>query len=178
MDDAPSTTRIRPAGPADAAEIAAVQMRSRVETMPYLPPQRRTHEQVTRWVEDIVLRDCRIWVAVDDGGRILGFAALEGTMLEHLYLLPETRRRGIGSRLLDQVRRHSPDQVTLHVFQQNTDARAFYAKHGFTVVDSTDGRGNMEKLPDLTLRWTPDRAPDGTPEGTPDGTLHGVPGER
>ncbi|MFF0795185.1 hypothetical protein ACFYVG_39270, partial [Streptomyces spiralis] len=53
------------------------------------------------------------------------------------------------------VRRHSPDGVSLHVFQQNTDARAFYESHGFTVLDTNDGERNMENLPDMTLRWTP-----------------------
>ncbi|WP_326692527.1 MULTISPECIES: hypothetical protein [unclassified Streptomyces] len=42
--------------------------------------------------------------------------------------------------------------------QQNTDARAFYQLHGFTVLDTSDGHRNMERLPDMTLRWTPDGA--------------------
>jgi ribosomal protein S18 acetylase RimI-like enzyme len=79
-------------------------------------------------------------------------------MLEHLYLRPDARRQGIGTLLLDAVRRHSPGGVSLHVFQQNTDARAFYERHGFTVFDTSDGDRNMENLPDMTLRWTSDSA--------------------
>jgi ribosomal protein S18 acetylase RimI-like enzyme len=154
---AAGTTEIRLAETSDAAVIARIHMMSRVATMPYLPPQKRSHDEVTRWVEDVLLTLCRTWVAVHDG-EILGYAALEGDMLEHLYLRPEVRRRGIGTLLLDQVRRHSPDGVSLHVFQQNTDARAFYELHGFTVLDTSDGHGNMEHLPDMTLRWTPDGA--------------------
>lgn len=41
-------TRIRSADEADAAEIARVHMASRSATMPYLPPQKRSHEEVTR----------------------------------------------------------------------------------------------------------------------------------
>ncbi|WP_371786454.1 GNAT family N-acetyltransferase [Streptosporangium subroseum] len=141
---------------ADAAVIACIHMTSRVVTMPYLPPQKRDHDQVTRWAADVLLTTCRVWVAVR-GAEILGYAALEGDMLEHLYLRPDVRRQGLGTRLLDEVRRHSPDGVSLHVFQQNTDARAFYERHGFTVLDTSDGRRNMENLPDMTLRWTPDR---------------------
>ncbi|MFE2041549.1 GNAT family N-acetyltransferase [Streptomyces sp. NPDC059477] len=148
-------TDIRRADAADAAAIARVHMTSRVATMPYLPPQQRSHDQVTRWVGDVLLPSCRTWVAVGDG-EILGYAALDGDMLEHLYLRPEVRRRGIGTLLLDQVGRHSPDGVSLHVFQQNTDARAFYDRHGFTVLDTSDGHRNMEGLPDMTLRWTPE----------------------
>ncbi|NEC49521.1 GNAT family N-acetyltransferase [Actinospica acidiphila] len=132
-------------------------MTSRSATMPYLPPQKRDHEQVTRWVRDVVLKRCRTWVAVRRA-EILGYAALDGDMLDHLYLRPDVRRQGIGTLLLDEVRRHSPEGVVLHVFQQNIGARAFYERHGFTVLEISDGRRNMENLPDMTLRWTPSGA--------------------
>ncbi|MFD6494154.1 GNAT family N-acetyltransferase [Streptomyces sp. NPDC060188] len=147
--------RIRYAQEADAAVIARVHMTSRSSAMPYLPPQKRDHEQVTRWVRDVLFVECRVWVAVCDA-EVVGYAALDGDMLEHLYLRPDVRRRGVGTLLLDEVRRHSPDGMSLHVFQRNTGARAFYERHGFSVVEAGDGSGNMENLPDLTLRWTPE----------------------
>jgi ribosomal protein S18 acetylase RimI-like enzyme len=150
-------TQIRLADVADAAAVARVHMASRAATMPYLPPQKRSHEQVTEWVRGVLFRTCRVWVAVRDS-EVLGYAALEGDMLEDLYLRPDVRRQGIGTLLLDTVRRHSPEGVSLHVFQQNTDARAFYERHGFTVLDTSDGRRNMENLPDMTLRWEPGSA--------------------
>lgn len=161
-------TRIRAAEEADAAEIAQVHMSSRTSTMPYLPPQKRNHEQVTQWVRDVVLEQCDTWVAVRDA-EIVGYAALDGDVLEHLYLRPEARREGIGTCLLKEVKRCSPGRVVLHVFQQNTDARAFYERHGFTTIETTDGYRNMEKLPDLTLRWVPaaPRDVDNLPLGAP-----------
>ena len=147
-------TQIRLAEEADAAVIARIHMASRSAAMPYLPLQERSHEQVTRWVRDVVLRQCRTWVAVRDG-EVMGYAALDGDVLEDLYLRPDVRRQGIGTLLLDEVRRHSPDGLSLHVFQQNVDAQAFYQRHGFTVSDTSDGDRNMENLPDMTLRWTP-----------------------
>jgi GNAT superfamily N-acetyltransferase len=122
-------TRIRFALEADAAVIAGIHMTSRSAAMPYLPPQKRTYEQVTRWVRDVLLGQCRTWVAVRDG-EIMGYAALDGDMLEHLYLRPDVRRQGIGTLLLDEVRRRSPDGVSLHVFQQNADARALAQARG------------------------------------------------
>jgi ribosomal protein S18 acetylase RimI-like enzyme len=151
------TVEVRVADAADAAVIARIHMTSREATMPYLPPQRRHHDQVTRWVVDVLLTSCRTWVAVRDA-EILGYAALGKDVLEHLYLRPDVRRRGIGTLLLDEARRRSPDGVSLHVFQQNTGARAFYERHGFIVLDTGDGHRDMENLPDMTLRWTPDRA--------------------
>ncbi|MET9294135.1 GNAT family N-acetyltransferase [Streptomyces sp. NPDC003077] len=147
-------TRIRQAREADAAVIADIHLSSRAATMPYLPPQRRDHEQVTRWVRDLVLKECRTWVAVRNT-EVIGYAALDGDVLDQLYLRPDVRRQGVGTLLLDEIRRHSPDGVSLHVFQQNTEARAFYEKHDFTVLDTNEGDRNMEGLPDMTLRWTP-----------------------
>ncbi|MER7133749.1 GNAT family N-acetyltransferase [Streptosporangium saharense] len=156
MDDT-GTIEIRPAETADAAVIARIHMASRAAAMPYLPPQRRDHAQVARWIEEVVLPACRTWVAVREG-EVVGYAALDGDVLEHLYLRPDVRRRGIGTLLLGEVRRHSPHGLSLHVFQSNVEARAFYESHGFTVLDTDDGGRNMEKLPDMTLRWTPDGA--------------------
>jgi GNAT superfamily N-acetyltransferase len=121
--------------------------------MPYLPPQKRSHGQVTDWVEEVVLKECRTWVAVR-GGELLGYAALDGDLLEDLYLRPDVLRQGVGTLLLDEVKRNSPGRLTLHVFQLNTDACEFYARHGFTVVERTDGSRNMERLPDQTMEWT------------------------
>ncbi|MFB6534978.1 GNAT family N-acetyltransferase [Streptomyces noursei] len=150
-------TVIRPGEPTDAASIAHVHMASRAATMPYLPPQRRTHDHVTQWIRDIVLPSYRTWVALRDT-EVVGYATVEGEVLHDLYLRPDVLRQGIGTLLLDEVKRHSAGGVSLHVFQQNTGARAFYTRHGFTVVDTDDGSRNMEGLPDMTLRWRADDA--------------------
>ncbi|MEU7182335.1 MULTISPECIES: GNAT family N-acetyltransferase [Streptomyces] len=147
---------VRRAEPADSAAIARIHQASRQATMPYLPPQRRTHEQVTSWVREVTLPQCHTLVATR-GPELLGYAAVRGEVLEHLYLRPDVRRHGIGTLLLTAARRLSPGGLTLHVFQLNTAARAFYAHHGFTVIATGDGGDNMENLPELTLRWSPGR---------------------
>ncbi|KIZ19549.1 GCN5 family acetyltransferase [Streptomyces natalensis ATCC 27448] len=151
---------MRPARPADASAIAAVHAESRRATMPYLPPRKRTHDEITRWIREIVLPQSHTLVAAR-GPEILGYACVRGDLLDHLYLSPDCRRTGIGTRLLTEAQRLSPDGLTLHVFQLNTDARAFYAHHGFTVIATGDGSDNMENLPELTLRWTPAGGDDG-----------------
>ena len=159
---------VRPAEAADAAAVAQVHITSREVAMPWLPPRTRTVAEVERWVREVVLVESDVWVAVDGGGAVLGYAAVEGEWLEHLYLLPQVRRRGIGSLLLARAKEHRPDRLDLHVFQRNTDAREFYARHGFTVVDLNDGSRNMEHEPDMTLRWTPvtnGTSTDGSPSG-------------
>ncbi|WP_333771869.1 GNAT family N-acetyltransferase [Streptomyces sp. IBSBF 2435] len=146
---------VRAAVPADAAAVAHVHIASREVTMPYLPPRRRSDAEVEAWVRDVVMATSAVWVAVGADGRVVGYAAVEGDELNALYLLADILRQGIGSALLGTAKAYRPDGLTLAVFQRNTRARAFYARHGFTVVDSNDGSRNMENEPDLTMRWQP-----------------------
>ncbi|MEU4091901.1 GNAT family N-acetyltransferase [Streptomyces sp. NPDC026673] len=148
--------RIRPADASDADAITALFLASRAAAMPYLP-RLHSDEETRWWIANIVLEQCRVWVAEQAvTGAALGFAALDGGRLEHLYLRPDARGRGIGASLLDEVLRHHPDgPLSLHVFQRNTAARAFYERHGFRAVPGSAGTGNEEGEPDLTYRLHP-----------------------
>ncbi|WDO04284.1 GNAT family N-acetyltransferase [Streptomyces murinus] len=148
--------RLRTAGPADAAAITAVFLASRTAALPYLP-RLYSDEETLGFFEHVVLPSCTVWVAEQGEGaqtRIVGFAALDKTVLDHLYLHPDVRRRGIGTALLETVRQASPEELSLHCFQRNTDARAFYERHGFIAGEFNDGSRNEENEPDVTYHWT------------------------
>lgn len=57
-------------------------------------------------------------------------------IVENLYVLPDRRGEGIGSRLLtaaeQRLRDHGADTVALNVMADNEDARRFYRDHGYT----------------------------------------------
>ncbi|MFB7291977.1 GNAT family N-acetyltransferase [Actinacidiphila glaucinigra] len=151
-----TTPRIRPARAEDADAITAVFLASREAAMPWLP-RLHSDEETRWWVANVVLEQCRVWLAEEPGtGAAVGFAALGGDWLEHLYLRPDMRGRGIGTRLLDEVVRHHPDgPLSLHVFRRNTAARAFYERRGFRAVPGSGGTENEEGEPDLTYRLPP-----------------------
>lgn len=148
--------RLRPAIAEDAQAVTRVFLDSRAAAMPYLP---RVHsdEDTLAWITHVVLpTSTAVWVAEEVGGELLGFAVLAGgDELDHLYLRPDALRRGIGSRLLDEVRGTADGQLSLYVFQRNAAARAFYERHGFTAVAFDDGARNEENEPDVLYRWTP-----------------------
>ncbi|MFJ7945706.1 GNAT family N-acetyltransferase [Streptomyces sp. NPDC096354] len=148
---------LRKAAAEDAEPLTRLFLASRAGTMPYLPKVHSDADTLA-WMTHVVLPGTTVWVAeIATGtgtGDVLGFASVDGTELEHLYLRPDVRRRGIGSLLLAKAREFSPEELTLHVFQRNTDARAFYERHGFTAVDFNDGSRNEEKEPDVLYRWT------------------------
>ncbi|MFH9132597.1 GNAT family N-acetyltransferase [Streptomyces sp. NPDC017524] len=150
--------RLRPATPDDAEAVTRVFLASRAAAMPYLP---RVHsdEDTLAWITHVVLpTSTAVWVAEEtvESGELLGFAVLAGgDELDHLYLRPDALRRGIGSRLLAEVRGAVEGALTLYVFQRNAAARAFYERHGFTAVAFDDGARNEENEPDVLYRWAP-----------------------
>lgn len=145
---------IRRAVAEDADAITKVFLASRAAAMPYLP-RLYDDEQTRAWIVHVVLPGCTTWVAEAPSGEVVGFAALDGDVLEHLYLRPDVRRQGLGTALLDRVRQAGPDGLSLRVFTRNTEARAFYERHGFEAVDSDDGSRNEENEPDMTYAWRP-----------------------
>jgi ribosomal protein S18 acetylase RimI-like enzyme len=70
-------------------------------------------------------------LAAFDADVMAGFIALTDRHIDQLYVDPSFQRAGIGSALLDRALESSPGQVTLHVFEENAPARAFYEKRGF-----------------------------------------------
>jgi ribosomal protein S18 acetylase RimI-like enzyme len=70
-------------------------------------------------------------LAAFDAAVMAGFIALTDRHVDQLYVDPSFQRAGIGSALIDRALESSPGQVTLHVFEENAPARAFYQKHGF-----------------------------------------------
>ncbi|MEU0759132.1 GNAT family N-acetyltransferase [Streptomyces microflavus] len=148
--------RIRPATAQDAEAVTGVFLASRGAAMPYLP---RVHsdEDTLAWITHVVLpTSTAVRVAEGAEGELLGFAVLAGDdELDHLYLRPDALRRGIGSRLLAEVREAAGGPLNLYVFQRNTAARAFYERHGFTAVAFDDGGRNEENEPDVLYHWAP-----------------------
>jgi len=116
--------------------------------MPYLPPLHTTEEDVAYFRERVIPQDA-VWLAERNG--IVGFSAFREEWLDHLYVDPAHQRTGIGSALLEIAMKEHP-VLNLWVFQKNTAAIRFYERHGFVVVEKTDGNGNEEREPDALYR--------------------------
>jgi GNAT superfamily N-acetyltransferase len=117
-------------------------------------PRLHSDEEIRRWIRDELVPGHEVWVAELEGN-VVGFAALSDDLLGHLYVHPDAQRRGIGTALLEVVKRERPNGIRLWVFQRNEDARRFYVRHGCRLVELTDGSRNMEKEPDALYEWAP-----------------------
>lgn len=142
---------IRLALPEDSVAIARVHILARQHALPYSPELHDELETIG-WIENVVLPNQIVWLAVE-GDRIAGFAALNGQVLEHLYVLPDAQGRGIGSVLLQTVMDHAGITLELWTFQRNQAVRRFYERRGFTADIFTDGSDNEEQEPDVLYRW-------------------------
>jgi len=142
-------TTIRRARPEDAQQTADVFLAARA-TMTYLP-KLHTDAETRDFIAGVVA-DKEVWVAEREG-RVVGFAAVDGGFLEHLYVHPSRFNSGTGSKLFRQATKAHRQGFQFWVFQQNTGARRFYERHGSALVKLTDGQDNEEKTPDALYVW-------------------------
>jgi GNAT superfamily N-acetyltransferase len=148
---------IRRAAVADARACADIQIAAMRTSMPWLPDI-HTDEETRAWMRDVVFATREVWVA-EESGLVDAFVAIENDVVGNLYVRPDAQRRGLGSALLDVVKRERPHGFRLWVFQKNAAARAFYESRGLVCVETTDGRANEEREPDALYAWTPGDSP-------------------
>jgi GNAT superfamily N-acetyltransferase len=146
-----SAAGLRRALPSDAAALAALHLAARRQAMPYLP-ELHSDAEVRAWMSDTLLTGAEVWVA-DIAGQPVGYLALVGDSLDHLYVGPLHQGRGVGSLLLAKAKALRPAGLRLYAFQKNIRARAFYEARGFMAVRFSDGASNEEKEPDVFYEW-------------------------
>jgi putative acetyltransferase len=113
--------------------------------------QRHTLAEARDFFKNKVLPACQVLVAAR-AAQLAGMLALQAPWIRHLAVFPEHQRMGVGTALLLQARELSPRELRLFTFQRNEAARAFYDKHGFTVV-ALGVSPAPELEPDVEYRW-------------------------
>ena len=82
------------------------------------------------------------FVGWEEDGRLVGVMGLEPvddvTLIRHAYVLPEWQRRGIGARLLEQLKAETASRrLLVGTWRDAVWAVDFYRKHGFHEVPDT-----------------------------------------
>jgi putative acetyltransferase len=142
---------IQPATVAHVADCARISRTARKQTLPFLPDLHSEADDL-EYFGNQVLRKDTVFVALDEQRRPIGFIAFSDGWINHLYVSPSHQGLGIGGLLLDKAMQSSKT-LKLWTFERNELARRFYEKHGFSVIDRTDGQGNEEQEPDLLMQW-------------------------
>ena len=103
------------------------------------------------WI-DAFLRDWRYaTIVAERGDRPIGFASLEGDILQQLVVTLSARGQGIATRLLDATKKAASAGLTLDVNQDNPRAVRFYEREGFRRV--LGGVNPASGLATWTMRW-------------------------
>lgn len=130
------------------------------------------------WTRDMYVAELQnpgvshLLVAKDGAGRVVGFCGfwcvLDELHINNLAVLPDYRRQGIASKILDRVfvegRRAGATRATLEMRRSNDVARRLYERFGFTVAGVRRGYYRQPDEDALVL-WR-----DGLPEGSENGS--------
>jgi len=140
---------LRPAEPADVAEMAAVQVAAR-DAAP-MPASVHPQADIADFLRSRLTAD-EAWVA-ELSGEVAAYIRFTCMWLDDLYVHPRAQGQGIGGALLDLAMAQRPDRLGLYVFETNTPAQRFYRSRGFVVTERSDGSANEERVPDLRMEW-------------------------
>jgi N-acetylglutamate synthase-like GNAT family acetyltransferase len=95
---------------------------------PYMPPDELRHE---------IGHGVQFW-GFEHDGRLLGVMGLQDvedvTLIRHAYVRTTHRRRGIGGRLLSDLRSKATRPLLVGTWAAAEWAIAFYRRHGFEMV--------------------------------------------
>jgi ribosomal protein S18 acetylase RimI-like enzyme len=133
----------------DAQDAAVIARKARKSTGAHIPELHTPAEDLEFYTQAILESEGSV---CEIDGRVIGFILWNEDWINHLYVLPEFHRQGIGTALLQAALDSMQSEVVqLWTFQANTAAIAFYETRGFAIVESTDGSRNEESMPDHRL---------------------------
>ena len=142
---------IRSATTDDAARVAELLIDTRQQFMPYAPSP-HSAASIHAWVAAVLVPSGAVVLAQIDG-RVLGMMANNvdeaHSWITQMAVDPKNVGTGIGSALLAHALATLRRPVRLYTFAQNSGARRFYERAGFTAIAFSSGQTNEEQCPDV-----------------------------
>lgn len=146
--------RIERATVNDAEDVAKLYLLARRASLGSIPAVVGSDERVLDWLATRIRNGEECWITRDELG-LSAFMLVEPGWLDQLYVRPDCIGQGIGTSLVEKAKDLMPNGMRLWTFQSNLQAHKFYEKHGFVVIEKTDGSHNEEKSPDVCYEWKP-----------------------
>lgn len=113
---------------------------------PYMP-ESELHEEIERGVE--------FW-GFEAQGNLLAVMGIQPVrdvdLIRHAYVLPGHQRLGVGSRLIEQLRRTSARRMLVGTWAAASWAIDFYRRHGFALVEEEERVGLLKTYWDIPAR--------------------------
>ena len=96
-----------------------------------------------------ILPKAEIYVYVDNN-EIIGFIGMNENYIEGIFDNTKSQHRGIGTALLNKVKENGKN-LTLSVYQKNTNAINFYKKNDFKITSKSINKATNEI--EYTMTW-------------------------
>ena len=93
-----------------------------------------------------------LWLVDDENGRPVGFLAMDGNLIDALFVDPEVHGRGYGTALLNQALKLAPDAV-VDASEQATNALPFYEARGFVRTGRSETDPGGRPYPLIHLKY-------------------------
>lgn len=102
-------------------------------------------------MKNVYLPASTTYVYVDEQtGLVQGFISMVDNYLAALFVIPEAQGKGIGTALMDYVKKKHPE-IALKVYAKNEPSVAFYEKQGFRLVEEQIEEETAEK--EFVMKW-------------------------
>lgn len=93
-----------------------------------------------------------LWLVDDESGRAVGFLAMDGTLIDALFVDPAVHGRGYGTALLNQALKLAPE-ATVDASEQATNALPFYEARGFVRTGRSETDPGGRPYPLIHLKY-------------------------
>ena len=118
-------------------------------THQFLSPEHRADIDaiVVEW-----LPTADLWLIDDETGRPVGFLAMDGNLIDALFVDPVVHGRGYGTALLNQALKLAPDAI-VDASEQATNALPFYEARGFVRTGRSETDPGGRPYPLIHLKY-------------------------
>lgn len=114
----------------DLDKIMEIWLEGNLSAHPFIS---KTHWEQNFQLVQSILPSAEVYV-YEDRGEILGFIGMDGEYIAGIFVSEQRRGKGIGHQLLAEVKGRK--RLSLHVYEKNTGAVAFYQAEGFYIEKS------------------------------------------
>lgn len=142
--------RIRLGTDADVQRALAIWRDAVDATHCFLSAEHRA--EIDAMVAEQVLPHAPLWLVEDDAGVVQGFLAVDGAMIDALFVDPAAHGRGFGSALLAHALSLWPNAL-VDANEQADNALPFYLARGFEVIGRSESDPAGRPYPIIHLRY-------------------------
>lgn len=126
----------------DLDRIMKIWLEGNLKAHPFIKEQhwKQNYEMVRS-----VLPNAEVYV-YEENGEVLGLIGMDAEYIAGIFVAEGHRGQGIGHQLIAEVKRKK--RLSLHVYEKNTGAVAFYQAEGFHIESSMTEKetGELEHL--------------------------------